>query len=271
MEIKLEPTSERVIEDAYQNNIGSYFIYLMHIASYNFAKPFCTNKSVLELGCGSGYGSARIASVAQHIEAVDVAEDAIEYANSKYAANNLRFSKIDPTQKIPFTDEQFDVVLSFQVIEHVLNDKAYLQEAQRLLKKGGVLLLITPDRKHRLFPIQKPWNRWHIREYSKSQLENLVSKFFIIQKSLCMSAQAPYPEIELNRYRTTKILTLPFTLKIIPEYFRQLTLAWLQKSKQKSLTAKINENKSFDFNESVIEFKEHHEKSLNLVIVAQKQ
>src|SRR3546814_14268249 len=101
---------------------------------------------------------------------MDVAGYAIAYAKSHYTNENLHFLKVQADSPLPYPAASFDVVLSFQVIEHVLDDDAYLREARRILKPGGTLVVITPDRKNRLLPGQKPWNRWHVREYGMSDL-----------------------------------------------------------------------------------------------------
>src|SRR3546814_10011371 len=77
MAIQLAPTGERVIEDAYHRSTGAYVIYIMHAASYSFAMKFCEGKRVIDLGCGSGYGSARIAGNAAHVEGVDISEEEV--------------------------------------------------------------------------------------------------------------------------------------------------------------------------------------------------
>ncbi|WP_146906943.1 class I SAM-dependent methyltransferase [Arenimonas daejeonensis] len=94
MKLELEPTGERMIEDAYRSSVGAYVIYLMHSASYAFADPYCRGRRVLDLGCGSGYGSHRISASAASVVGVDVAEEAIGFARARYAAPNLEFKQI---------------------------------------------------------------------------------------------------------------------------------------------------------------------------------
>src|SRR3546814_14256308 len=76
---------------------------------------------VLELGGGSGYGTHRIAKLAEEAHGVDVAGDAIAYAKSHYTNENLHFLKVQADSPLPYPAASFDVVLSFQVIEHVLD------------------------------------------------------------------------------------------------------------------------------------------------------
>lgn len=274
MTIILESTGERLIEDAYHSSLGSYVIYVMHAASYRFVEPLCAGKHVIDLGCGSGYGAARIANVAKQVEAVDISDEAIAFARARYQADNLKYSKITADNPLPFDDAVFDVALSFQVIEHVENDLAYLQEAHRMLKPGGVIIVITPDRKHRLLAGQKPWNRWHVREYSNESLVSVVGKVFAINSVLKMGAPWYVASVELKRYRWLKWLTLPVTLSFIPDKWRiaGLDLMHSLRRQPKAVDALAPSSRltKFDFDEQVMQISEDAPHSLNLVLVARK-
>jgi len=116
--MKLESTGERLL--APDGSCGEdCVIGLMHAAAYRWAEPFAHGKRVLDYGCGTGYGAARIAPRATLVDAVDVAGDAVEYGQQRFARNNLRFHRIQRDDPLPFADGTFDVVLSFQVLEHV--------------------------------------------------------------------------------------------------------------------------------------------------------
>jgi SAM-dependent methyltransferase len=273
MSSELEPSGERVIEDAYHRSLGAYVIYVMHAASYAFAEPYCIGRRVLDLGCGSGYGSARIASIAASVVGVDVAADAVQFAQTRYTSPNLEFRVVEPDAPLPFEDCCFDVVLSFQVIEHVTDDVGYLKQARRILRPGGVMIVITPDRRHRLLPGQKPWNRWHLREYSRARLASLVGSVLKVEAALVMGAPPEIAGVELRRYRLTKWLTLPFTLPFLPDGFRRYCLDRIHaiKGAGKPVAAEAQpELKSFDFDETAIQIAEQVHGSLNLVVVAHR-
>lgn len=270
---RLEPTGERVIEEAYYRSRAAYVIYVLHAASYSFAESYCAGARVIDLGCGSGYGAARIAKVARTLVGVDVSSDAVTFANARYKSPNLSFERIEPDAPLPFEDREFDVALSFQVIEHVSDDEHYLKEAFRVLKPGGVLLLITPDRRYRLLPAQKPWNRWHLREYSMRTLSKLVCRRFQIERSLRMGAPWSIANIEIRRYRLIKWLTLPITLPFVPEMLRRrgLDLIHALRPQQEPVLTDTQEFKrDYGFDEKAMLIEENPSNSMNLIIIARK-
>jgi len=264
--MKLEPTGERMIVEHYKSSIEDYVIYLMHIATYRFAEPFAKNKRVLDYGCGSGYGSARMAQTAARVDAVDVAEDAITHARTQFPHDNLHFRSIDPTAPLPFAEGSFDTVLSFQVFEHVTNVGHYLSEIRRVLVPGGTLVLVTPDRSTRLLPLQRPWNRWHVKEYSAESLAEAMRRTFPEVQMLRMSGRRDVIDVELRRCSRLKWLTLPFTLPILPDPLRVwlLNRIHLLRGRPGAQSAPLE----FDFDESAIEIGVDLRPSLNLVAIA---
>jgi SAM-dependent methyltransferase len=116
-----------------------------HMARYTFAVRLARGKRVLDAGCGAGYGSAELARVAESVTGVDVACDAVEYARENYRAENLEFKQASVTE-LPFADGSFDLVVAFEVIEHLENWRGLLEESRRVLASSGQLIVSTPNR-----------------------------------------------------------------------------------------------------------------------------
>lgn len=150
---------------------------LRHQFAYGLAAGEARGRLVLEAGFGEGYGSALLAAAAAGVRAVDTNSAAVAHAAAAYRAPNLQFGLYDG-KRLPFADSSFDLAVAFQVIEHTDDDAAFLAELRRVLKPGGVCLLTTPNRLHRLKPGQKPWYKFHKREYTRGDLLSAVSAVF---------------------------------------------------------------------------------------------
>ncbi len=216
------PTTERITVDEYQSTEGDYLIYVLHAATYDFAKPYVAGKRVLDLGCGTGYGTAGLAEVAADVTGVDIAPEAVAHARARYRADGLRFETIGPIESadLPYPDDSFDVVVSFQVIEHVRAVGRYLSEVRRVLRPGGTFLCVTPDRTLRLFPGQRPWNEFHVTEYAPGELEAVLRTTFPQVDLYGMTASPEVLRAELRRYRRTRLLTYPVTFPGLPDRWR---------------------------------------------------
>jgi SAM-dependent methyltransferase len=262
--MKLEPTGERMVLEYYKSSPEDFVIYLIHMASYRFAEQFTRGKRVLDFGCGSGYGSAQIAQTADQVMAVDVADDAVAHARERFPRTNLEFRTIDPLAALPFADGSFDVILSFQVFEHVTDASHYLEEVRRVLAPGGQLVLITPDRSTRLLPFQRPWNRWHVREYGKRELHWLLAQHFEKVEVLGMTARPEMIGYELRRCNRVKWLMLPFTLPIMPDRWRVACLNLVHRVRGR----RTGQPKEYPFSIDDVRITADAAPSVNLVAVA---
>jgi SAM-dependent methyltransferase len=149
-------------------------IVAIHLKRYEFALPWCAGKEVLDAGCGVGYGTAELATAALRAVGVDRSEDAVEYARRRYAAPNVEFRVGDVTA-LPDEDATYDVVCSFETIEHLPDREAFVREIARVLRPGGVFVCSTPradeTREH-------PDNPFHEVELSAADFEQLLRGSF---------------------------------------------------------------------------------------------
>jgi len=116
-----------------------------HLARYAFAVRLARGKRVLDAGCGAGYGSEELAHAAERVVGVDVAAEAIEFARAHYQQPNLRFEQASCIA-LPYADSSFDLMVAFEVIEHLENWREFLREARRVLAPSGQLIVSTPNK-----------------------------------------------------------------------------------------------------------------------------
>lgn len=227
-------TSERVSEGHYQADRNDYLVYCMHVATYNFARAYVQDAKVLDFGCGTGYGAKHLSPHADSILGIDISMEAIAEARTPPAPDNVTFETIPPIEQVPLAteDDTFDVVLSFQVIEHLPDVDVYLREIRRVLRPGGTFICATPDRTVRLHPRQRPWNVFHLDEFSPEYLEAKVrSVFGEVHLHGMVSTPPDILEPELDRYRTMRRLSRPFTFAAAPEPWRRWGLTAMKRGR----------------------------------------
>src|SRR3954453_7439727 len=135
-----EFTGERVIP-------GQVDVDLLneHLARYTFAARLARGKRVLDAGCGAGYGAAELAHAAQTVVGVDLAADAVDFAREHYRLPNLQFEQ-GSCAALPHPDSIFDLVVAFEVIEHLENWRDFLREGRRVLAPNGQFIVSTPNK-----------------------------------------------------------------------------------------------------------------------------
>lgn len=143
-----------------------------HASAYAFTRPFAVGKRVLEAGFGDGYGSYGLAEIASEVIGIELAPGNIPRAQQKYQRPNLRFMQMDAT-RLEFPDASFDVICSFQVIEHIPEPKlpVYAGELLRVLRPGGAAIISTLNLAHNMKP-GKPYQKleFHEKEFVASEL-----------------------------------------------------------------------------------------------------
>ncbi len=152
-------------------------IWLEHWHRYHFAAGLARARRVLDVASGEGYGSALLAQTARAVVGVDAALDAIAHAQLAYSdVRNLSFVSGD-CASLPFADAAFDLVVSFETIEHITAQREFLGEVRRVLAPGGLLLLSSPNKAE--YTDRRGYaNPFHVAELYRDELRALLGEFF---------------------------------------------------------------------------------------------
>jgi SAM-dependent methyltransferase len=152
-------------------------IWYEHFHRYVLAARWCKNARTLDAACGEGYGAALLAGSAASVEGVDISEQAIAHARQRYGHQaGLGFHLADCTH-LPFEDNEFDRVVSFETLEHLEEQDQLLAEFRRVLKPEGCLILSSPD-KATYTDGQSGANEFHIKELYREELDELIQQHF---------------------------------------------------------------------------------------------
>ena len=148
-----------------------------HWHRYHFVLPLIAGKKVLDVASGEGYGSALMASHAEAVAGVDVSTEAVAHARGIYARlSNLHFTE-GSCAKLPFADGSFDVVVSFETIEHIHEQEAFLDEIKRVLTPTGLLIMSSPNRVE-YSEARGYVNEFHVRELDRDEFAGLLGSRF---------------------------------------------------------------------------------------------
>lgn len=155
-----------------------------HINRYDYACEYAQNKIVLDIACGTGYGSDILRKKAKKVFGVDISAKSIDYAKKKFKHNNLEFIKASATDEHLFSENSFDFVCSFETIEHFDYDsrRKYLMNLRKWLKPNGYILFSTPNKIITSPYTHKPLNKFHKLEFTKDKLNSELKEFFVIKK-----------------------------------------------------------------------------------------
>ncbi len=170
-------------ERSSHTDLSESVIYNRCLFAYHSVADSIKGK-VVELGSGEGYGINLLAPNADYYLALD-----------KYPLNPELLNKVDFKQIVfpnleAIPDNTFDIAISFQVIEHIKDDKMFISQINRILKPQGKAYITTPNKKMSLTR-----NPWHVREYLGYELKLLFEKNFS-----SVSIKGVYGNDDVNQY-----------------------------------------------------------------------
>jgi ubiquinone biosynthesis O-methyltransferase len=151
---------------------------LEHLVRYNYIKSDPSGK-ILDIGCGSGHGSAHLADKFLKVIGVDISEEALEYAKNNWQRDNVSFV-VGDALSIPFEDNTFDAIAAFEVFEHLTDWEKFLTELRRVLKPNGIVYISTPNKTLYSPGTTKPINPHHVFEMTIPEFTAAVEKYFVL-------------------------------------------------------------------------------------------
>ncbi|MDZ4233718.1 MAG: methyltransferase domain-containing protein [Dietzia sp.] len=160
-------TGERTVPGLAEEN----YWFRRHEVVYRRLVQRCAGRDVLEAGSGEGYGADLIADVARHVIGLDYDESAVAHVRARYPRVDMRQGNL---AELPLPTASVDVVVNFQVIEHLWDQGQFVAECLRVLRPGGVLLMSTPNRITFSPGRDTPINPFHTRELNAAELTELL-------------------------------------------------------------------------------------------------
>jgi 2-polyprenyl-3-methyl-5-hydroxy-6-metoxy-1,4-benzoquinol methylase len=150
--------------------------YFAHLSVYYFVSRWSDNKTVLDAGCGSGYGSVYLAQHgAKMVYGIDASKEAILSNQKRLEAKNVTFSMCDLRTLDAFSDEFFDIIVASNSLEHVEGVDRFFLNAGRVLKKTGILIVAVPAPRNQVGVDEELSNPYHLNIWSPQ-------RWFLTQK-----------------------------------------------------------------------------------------
>jgi len=154
-----------------------------HLARYHFASRLARSKRVLDAGCGAGYGSALLAQDALEVFGVDLKSEAVAYARAHYSEPNLFFAQ-GSCAALPLASASLDLVVAFEVIEHIAEWRDFLAEARRVLRPSGQFVVSTPNKDYYTASRgASGLNPYHVHEFTYEEFLQELTQIF---PSVCL-------------------------------------------------------------------------------------
>jgi ubiquinone/menaquinone biosynthesis C-methylase UbiE len=160
-----------------EGNVSSDYMVAIHRAFYEFAAEQVAGRSVLDAGCGAGFGTEILARRCPVAVGLDLKPVLLRYARENYERPGLEFVQMDAI-RLAFADGAFEAVIADELLEHLPDHVPFLDEAARVLRPGGVFVCATVNGAHSFGSLEDPLNRNHFREFDAPAFRAELEKWF---------------------------------------------------------------------------------------------
>lgn len=203
-------------------------IYHLHHSRYRFAAGLAKSRRVLDVACGTGYGTAEIAAGARRVTAIDLSPATLRDAAATYNSARTDFAAMNAVD-LALAAGSFDLVVAFEMIEHMADPDRCLQELHRVLEPGGTLIISAPNRAVHSPGRQSPLHRWHYFEPTVDEFRRLLTEGgFTIDQLLGQHANTrigtTLAESKRNSLVVAAVRIGQFALPKMPPFLQRLTL-----------------------------------------------
>jgi SAM-dependent methyltransferase len=151
-----------------------------HAARYKFASRFVKDKLVVDCACGDGTSSAIFGNTARIVYGFDISSEAIDQANDRGQSSNVVLRCATATA-LPVKSKSVEVFVSLETIEHISDDRSFLDEVVRVVQDDGLFICSSPDRDVHSpgnTLSDQPWTDFHVREYTASEFSDMLHERF---------------------------------------------------------------------------------------------
>jgi SAM-dependent methyltransferase/anti-anti-sigma regulatory factor len=167
----MEFTGERVVPGKVEPDL-----YNEHLSRYYFAQPLVKGRLALDLGCGTGFGAAILARSARKVLGLDISKESVAFARENYVAPNLEFFVSD-SNRLAVCSGSIDTVVCMEVIEHLPDQEALMEEVCRVLRPEGILVISTPNRIY-YTEERGEVNPFHVKEFDFREFSTFLKNYF---------------------------------------------------------------------------------------------
>ena len=192
--------------------------FFRHRRAYEFVLSVLEpGDRVLDIGCGTGYGTSMFASRCAELTGIDYSRDAIQYASEHYGSSRCNFRQGDALDT-GMPEGSLDMVCCVQVIEHMKDQEGFIKEVLRILSPGGRLVVVTPNKATYSSDVDVGF-AYHFKEYYAVELEEFLSEFFPVVEMYGLFGKSvlarAYHDRDLRRYSRGSLLA------IMPRFVRK--------------------------------------------------